>query len=303
MAVTKFQYEPSQFLEAIRVAADGIGAPFDEALNKKILDTFDEQFKIGAVVFRTSNQPGAGLDYRSFMRGKTDVMGPALREGFITKEDPLTELVESWGGLYGGAPEASVDFSASKGLAKVWLWFGAIRPVDEILAPTFVPEGIRRHGPTFKRLGLTDVQHIAVDYHKRSINLYFGHYGETPREQIVELSKLSNSGPISETWFKQMDQYLSKDGYPFSVTMGLDGEISRVCFYALSDMPFDARKVDPKVEKFWDTAPSHTEDDFKGLGWSMGKKPYLKTERGYCGHVVSFGAYWGVFPDHVAERA
>jgi len=299
----EFEYKPSQLLEDIRTTSAALGAPFNEATTRKVIETFPEQFKKGGVVLRTSNQPGAGLDYRFFMRGKTDVLGLAEKEGFINKGDPLTDLIKSWSALYNGLPEASGDFSAGKGLAKVWLFFGAIRPVDEVLAASGVPESIRAHGPRFKSLGLTDVQHVAVDYQKRSINFYFAYYGETTRERATELAKLSNGGPPSDDWMKQMNQWLPHDGYPFSVTMGLDGTISRVCFYALRGLPGDAHKVDPTITKFWSAAPCHDDDDFKSLGWSFGGKPYLKSERGYCGNIASFGEYWGVFPESLEAAA
>jgi 4-hydroxyphenylpyruvate 3-dimethylallyltransferase len=299
----EFKFTPSQLLEDIRTTSAAIGAPFNESTTRKVLDTFIEQFRTGGVVLRTSNQPSARLDYRFFMRGKTDVLGLAEKEGFVERGDALSDLIASWSTLYGGLPEASGDFDASKGLAKVWLFFGAIRPVDEVLAALAVPESIRRHGPLFKSLGLTDVQHVAVDYQKRSINIYFSYFGETTQDRAAALAKLAQAAPPDETWFKQMSQWLPHDGYPFSVTMTLDGTISRVCFYALRGLPGDAHKVDPTITKFWSAAPCHDEDDFKSLGWSFGGKPYLKTERGYCGNIASFGEYWGVFPESLEATA
>lgn len=299
----EFNYKPSQLLEDIRTTAAALDKPFNEATTRKIINAFPEQFKTGGVILRTSNQPGAGLDYRFFMRGKTDVLGIAEREGMLDREDPLTELVLSWYGLYDGTPEASGDFSAGKGLAKIWLFLGAIRPVDEVLAAPGVPEGIRAHGPKWKSLGLTDIQHVAVDYQKRSINFYFAYYGETTRQRATDLAALANGGPPSDEWYEQMNKWLPLDGYPFSVTMKLDGTISRVCFYALRGLPADAHKVDPTITKFWEAAPCHDEDDFKSLGWSFGGKPYLKSERGYCGNIASFGEYWGVFPESLETAA
>ncbi|KAH8588734.1 prenyltransferase-like protein [Bisporella sp. PMI_857] len=300
---TKFEFSTSQFLEDIRTTAAAIGAPFSESTTRKVLDVFTEQFKDGGIVLRTSNQATSKLDYRSFMRKKTDIMSLALGEGFIEKDDPLNDLIASWSALYDGRPEASCDFSADGGLAKIWLFFGAIRPLDEILAAPGVPESIRRHGPTFHSLGLTDVQHIAVDYHRRSINLYFAYFGETTQERAAALTKLAQPEPPNDTWFKQMSDWLPQDGTPFAVTLTLDGAIKRVCFYALRGLPEEAEKVDPTITKFWSAAPCHDEDNFKTLGWSFGGEPYLKTERGYAGNIAAFGEYWGVFPDSLEATA
>jgi 4-hydroxyphenylpyruvate 3-dimethylallyltransferase len=300
----QFKFEPSQFLEDVRTTSAAIGAPFSESTTRKVLDTFADQFSDGGIVLRTSNQPTAKLDYRFFMRRKTDIMGLAEREGFIERGDALSDLVASWSTLYGGSPEASCDFGASSGLAKVWLFFGAIRPVDEILAAPGLPESIRRHGPVFHSLGLTNVQHVAVDYHRRSVNIYFSFFGETTRDRVAALAKLAQAAPPDETLFRQMNECLQDDGYPFAVTMTPDGTIKRVCFYALRGLPEGVQKeVDPTIGKFWSAAPCHDESDFKTLGWSFGGEPYLKSERGYCGNIASFGEYWGVFPESLEAAA
>src|SRR5690349_20054427 len=137
----QYKFDTSEFLEDIRKTAAAIGAPFSESATKKVLDIYKEQFNEGGVILRTSNQPRAKLDYRFFMRRKTDVMALAEQEGFIQPGDELSDLINSWSSLYDGKPEASADFDAVKGLAKVWLFFGAIRPVEEILAAPAVPEG------------------------------------------------------------------------------------------------------------------------------------------------------------------
>lgn len=298
------KFEPSKAVEDIGKAAAAIGAPFSESVTRKVIETFPEQFADGGVILRTSNKPTAGLDYRFFMNKKTDCMSLAVGAGFITKDDPMSQLIYDWSKLYDGAPEASCDFEASKGLAKVWLFFGAIRPISEILAAPGVPKGISSHLPTFQSLGLEEVQHVAVDYQKRSINIYFSFYGETTRERAAALAKLAGSGPPDDTWFNQMTEYLPLDGYPFSVTMKLDGTISRVCFYALRGLPNDsAAKVDGAISRFWETAPCYSPDDFKSLGWSFGGEPYLKSERGYTGDISSFGEYWSVFPSTVEAAA
>lgn len=300
---TQYKFASSEFLEDIKKTAAAIGAPFDETTTGKVLDIFGEQFNEGGVILRTSNQPRAKLDYRFFMRRQTDIMGLALKEGLIEAGDPMSDLINSWTSLYNGIPEASADFDAVKGLAKVWLYFGAIRPVDQILAAPGVPEGIRAHLSTFQSLGLQEVQHTAVDYHKRSVNIYLSYYGKTTAERAAAITKLAGSPPPSDAQLKEMQQYLPHDGYPVSITMKLDGTISRVCFYALHSLPPDSHKVDPTITAFWSAAPCHDESDFKSLGWSFGGVPYLKTERGYSGNVESFGKYWGVFPEDLETAA
>ncbi|KAH8817261.1 prenyltransferase-like protein [Xylogone sp. PMI_703] len=294
-AAADFKFDHAQFLEDVKRTAAGIGAPFNEEVTRKVLDVYKEQFAEGGIVLRTSNR-GAQLDYRFFMRRKTPVMELALKEGFIKQDDELTELIAQWSALYNGRPEASGDFDSVTGLAKIWLYFGAIRPVDEILQP-FVPEGIRAHLPSFKSLGLTHIQHVAVDYNRRSLNLYFNFFGETTPKRVHELVKLVQDEVPSDAITKQICDFLTHENYPFSVTLRWDGHIERVCFYCLRDLPPDADKVDPALTKFWDVAPCYDVSDFKTVGWSFGGKYYLKSERGYYGNIASYGEYWGVFPE------
>ena len=291
------KFLPSRFLEDVRKTAAAIGAPFSESVTLKVLDTFADQFNDGVVVLRTTNQPVARLDYRVLMLRKADMLALAESAGFVERGDVLSGLITLWSSLYGGIPEASCDFDASKGLSKVWLFFGAIRPMDEILLAPGLPESISRHRPLFHSLGLTNIQHVAVDYHRRSLNLYFDYKGVTTLDRAAGLTKLAKADPPDPALLKQMNEYLSPDGHPFAVTMTLDGTIHRVCFYAIQHVEGSAQKLDPVLNTFWSAAPCYDDIDFKGLGWSFGGNPYLKAEQGYCGNVVSIGEYWGVYPE------
>lgn len=288
----------SRFLEDVRKTAAAIGAPFSESVTEKALDIYADQFSDGAISLRTTNRQNPGLDYRVMMTRKTDILGLAEKGGLIERGDVLSSLVTSWCSLYGGTPELSCDFEASKGLAKLWIWLGAVRPLDEILMIPELPDSIRRHGPLFHSLGLTIIQHIAVDYKQRSVNFYFDFKGETTPDRAAALTKLAKAEPPDHTLLKQMNEHLTPAGHPFAVTMTLDGVIKRVCFYAVANVT--AQEIDPAISAFWSAAPCYNEKaDFNALGWSFGGEPYVKAVRGYCGNILILGAYWSVVPEEL----
>lgn len=295
-SVETFQFSSSRFFDDLQRTAAGIGAPFSEPVTRRVLDTYAEQWKKGSICLRTTNQPQSRLWYRFFLKEKSNVFELAEAEGLIAKGDVLSDLISSWSSMYGGKPEASCDFEASKGLSKLWMYFGAKRPLDEILAAPGVPEAIQRHGPAFHSLGLDVIQHTAVDYHRRSVNFYFDYFGVTTMERAAAITKLANADPPSPTLLKQMNKYLTPDGHPVAVTMTLDGQIVRVCFYSIRTITQAAEEVDPAISKFWSVAPSYDERDYKGISWSFGGDAYMKTEQGYCGDVLAMGEYWGTDP-------
>lgn len=289
------EFQPTRFLEDVRKTAAAIGAPFSESTTQNALNVFADQFSTGAISLRTTNKSPTKLDYRVMMTRKTDILGIAEKEGIIERGDVLSALVRSWTSLYDGAPETSCDFDAAKGLAKVWIWFGAVRPLDEVIIAPGVPDSIRRHAPLFHSLNLNNVQHIAVDYHQRSVNIYFDCVGEITLERAAALTKLAGAEAPDDALLAQMKEHLTPRGHPFAVTMTLDGEIKRVCFYAVANVT--ASEIDPSVTAFWSAAPCYDKRaDFNALGWSFGGKPYVKVVRGYSGDILILGKYWSVVP-------
>lgn len=291
-----FKFSSSQFFDDIQKTASSIGAPFSESVTRTVLNTYAEQWNKGSICMRTTNQAESRLWYRFFLKEKSNVFELAEAEGLIKKGDVLSDLIASWSSLYGGLPEASCDFEASKGLSKLWMFFGAKRPLDEILQAPAVPDAIRRNGPLLHSLGLNVVQHTAVDYHRRSVNFYFDYFGETTMDRAITLTKLANAAPPNQAQLEQMNKYLTPDGHPFAVTMTLDGVIRRVCFYAIRTITQSAEEVDPRISAFWAVAPSYDERDYKGISWSFGGDAYMKTEQGYCGDVLAMGEYWDTDP-------
>ncbi|MGJ7416609.1 aromatic prenyltransferase [Streptomyces cinereoruber] len=167
------RFSRTRFLADLRATATALGAPYSEDVTNTVLDAYAPAFHEGAVLWRTTDRPGAGLDYRFYARRPTDTVTIAQRAGFITGDDPLAGLVRTWSGLYGGAPEQSCDFDAALGPTKTWVYLAGTRPLDDVLGAPGIPGALRRTAPVFHGLGLDHVRHVAVDYRHRTVNLYF----------------------------------------------------------------------------------------------------------------------------------
>ncbi|MEV4258560.1 aromatic prenyltransferase [Spirillospora sp. NPDC049652] len=83
-----FCFSPEQFLIDARTTADAIGAPYSETVTRAVLDAYPDGFRNGAVLWRTTDRPGAPLNYRFYERRRTDTVGAAVRAGLLAAEPP-----------------------------------------------------------------------------------------------------------------------------------------------------------------------------------------------------------------------
>lgn len=111
-------FSPTQFLEDTQSTAAAIGAPYSEATTLKVLETYAQSFRDGAVLWRSTDRPGDALNYRFYERKPVDTVSIAVQAGLLAPDNPMIELIQSWSSLYDGAgtPEQSCDFDAKSGL-------------------------------------------------------------------------------------------------------------------------------------------------------------------------------------------
>ena len=277
------------------MVAAAIGAPYSETTTRAVLDAYGENFCNGAVLWRATNRPGDVLNYRFYERHPVDTIDVAVRNGLLVPESQLAKLVTSWSSLYDGTPEQSCDFDSDIGLSKTWVYLGDMRPLDDILSIPGISESIRSHKPLFNKLDLNLVRHVAVDYRKNTLNIYFRAKGPASLQQITEYTILAGANPPGPDLFNEMMKYLSPSGYTFSVTLHADtGAIERVGFYALKLPPGEFPTIDDRLSIFFSTAPSYDEEEMNAIAWSFGKngKTYIKAERSYCGDLVNLMRDW-----------
>ncbi|MFC8725771.1 aromatic prenyltransferase [Streptomyces bacillaris] len=292
------RFSRARFLVDLRTTATALGAPYSEAVTNRVLDAYASAFDEGAVLWRTTDRPGAGLDYRFYARRPLDTMTIARRAGFIAGDDPLAALVQAWSGLYGGAPEQSCDFDAALGQTKTWVYLAGTRPLDDVLGVPGVPDALRRLAPLFHGLGLDHVRHVAVDYRHRSVNLYFRARGPVDPEQCRRFTALAGAEPPGERLFGEMAAFLSRGAYTFSVTLSsTTGAVERVAFYALKLPDGQFPLLSGQLLTFFDVEPSYDPEDMNAVAWSFGAggATYVKAERSHCGDLVALIRGWNTF--------
>ncbi|RFU40341.1 hypothetical protein DZF91_17680 [Actinomadura logoneensis] len=288
-------FSPEQFLIDARTTADAIGAPYSESAVRAVLDAYPSEFRNGAVLWRTTDRPGAPLNYRFYERRRTDTVGTAVRAGLLSADHPLISLISSWSALYGDASTELVDFDAGRGIAKTWVYLGGLRPVEEVLGAPDVPDAFRRHESRFRSLGLTSVRHVAVDYQGHSANLYFRTSRRITLDETDRIISLTGGNPPTPSLFADMREFTPADGYTLNVTMGLsDGEIQRVGFYALRLPQGRFPALGDRLTAFFRASPSRDDEEMNAVAWSFGPegRNYTKAEHSYCGRLVELMRTW-----------
>ncbi|KAI9642507.1 hypothetical protein NHQ30_009312 [Ciborinia camelliae] len=295
-----YKFDQSCFINDIKNLSAAINAPYSESTTSKVLSVFSHSFHNSAVVWRATDRQGDALNYRFYSREPMDTVSIASSAGLLSPGivNTLGKLVTSWSSLYDGSPEQSCDFDAEKGLVKTWVFMGGMGPLEDILGAEGVPESVRQHEARFRELGLEKVRHVAVDYQKATVNLYFRAQGPISLEQATSFNALAGAVPPSLDQFEDMKEFLNKVGYTFAVTIDIErGKIERVGYYALKLPERGANKwpeLNEQLERFVKFAPSYDIEEMNAIAWSFGgKNRYVKFERSYCGESVPLIKVWG----------
>ncbi|MGW8450808.1 4-hydroxyphenylpyruvate 3-dimethylallyltransferase NovQ [Streptomyces niveus] len=290
------EFDRERFRVDLRATAAAIGAPVTPRVTDTVLETFRDNFAQGATLWKTTSQPGDQLSYRFFSRLKMDTVGRAVDAGLLDGTHPTVPIVEDWSDLYGGTPVQSADFDAGRGMAKTWLYFGGLRPAEDILSVPALPAPVQARLKDFLGLGLAHVRFAAVDWRHRSANVYFRGQGPLETAQFARVHALSGGTPPAADVVAEVLAYVPED-YCVAITLDLHtGAIDRVCFYALK-VPKDARpRVPARIATFLEVAPSHDPEECNVIGWSFGRSgDYVKAERSYTGNMTEILSGWNCF--------
>jgi 4-hydroxyphenylpyruvate 3-dimethylallyltransferase len=187
------------------------------------------------------------------------------------------------------------------------MFLKGLRPLDDILNAPSVPDSLRVHQKTFHSMGLYIVRHVAVDYPKSTVNLYFRAAGPISQDQALKFNALAGASPPSAANFDEMRGLINPRGSTFSVTLKLStGEIERVAYYALKLPVGVFPEIGESLKTFFAGAPSYDSEEMNAIVWSYGKgnKIYVKAERSYFGELVSLMRDWNsTFSDAEKEVA
>jgi 4-hydroxyphenylpyruvate 3-dimethylallyltransferase len=284
-----FSFDRSVFFQDVEAVATAMGSPYSSVVTKAVIETYAPSFRNGVVLWRATSRQSDALNYRFYERQSIDTIGKAVNAELLQATNKMIPLISSWSSLYASSTELC-DFDSAYGLSKTWVQFGAKRPLSEILGAPGVPSHFKRHGAQFKEVGLTLVNHVAVDYLHNTANIYFASPGRLSEEQCNNFISLAHGQPVTQPVYADIARFTApKDA--LSVTMRLDdGEITRVAIYALMVPPDDRPAIGERLAIFFDTAPSRDEQEWNTVAWSFGPdgENYLKAECSYTGRLAQY---------------
>ncbi|KAK1974762.1 prenyltransferase-like protein [Colletotrichum cereale] len=288
-AVDPTIFTSSRFLKDVESFCSILNAPFSSSTTQAVLRAYSTCINTGALGWRVTTKDST-LNYRLFQNKSADTIAIAIKANFI-KPSPLTDLVQSWTMCFDGEVQQWCDFDTLKGLVKTWVFLGQTRNMEDVLDVHFVPNSIRRHAGEFRRCGLDRVRTLAVDWHSKTVNIYWRVPGPLTQTQADVLLGLAGCQPMGQAEVEEISRFSSaKDGsFAFAVTLGFEsGEIERAGFYATKLSRGNLPGISDRLKIFLEKAPDYDPEEWITIAWGFGKdgRKYMKAEKSYCGRFV-----------------
>ena len=287
MAATAANFDRSTFQSELSTLCHSLDAPYSNEVTEQILEAFNEYLDDSYVWLRCTSKPKDVVNFRLAFHGKRiDTTAILANAGWIGIDDELAKTIRSWSSQEDA--EQWCDFDPSRGIAKNWIYFRRLQPIQEILCTHGLPAPVTARLSDLQAAGLEHVNFAAVDYANRSINVYFLLPGGLTAERAARYVALAGSKPLSEADV----QIISDNTHPvqtFGVTIIPEtGHIPRVAFYApvKNAETFPGLK-DERMRKFFSEHPSRDPKKIHILSWSYGagdSKTYMKGEASYAGY-------------------
>ena len=174
-----------------------------------------------------------------------------------------------------------VDVNVAAGLTKIWTFFQIPQPMEKAYAMSSLPESIKAHADYFLKYDL-DVFHLfALDYSKKTLNLYFmvKEPGKFPPEKIA--------GMLEDLGFEvpqpEMLEFCSKAITIYYTFTWDSPEVQRVCFGVIASAPDEIpTHLDPLIEQYVENVPFFTENRKFIYGITFAPENiYIKIENDY----------------------
>jgi hypothetical protein len=286
-STTPEKFDRSRFLSEFRTLCHSLDAPYSEEKTKQILNAFDEYLDDSYVWTRCTSKPRDVVNFRLAFHGKwVDTISIASKAGWIDSEDTLAKIAASWSRRDNA--EQWCDFDPSRGLAKSWIYFHYLQPLQEIMRTPGLPDPVAARMPDLLAAGLEHVNFAAVDYTNKSMNLYFLLPGGLNHERAAKYVALAGSKPPADRDIQTMND-LMQPVHTFGVTLIPEtGHIPRVAFYAAMKEAQNYSSLNERMRKFFADAPSHDPvPQLHIVSWSYGagdSKTYHKGEASYAGY-------------------
>ena len=291
MATNAQRFDRSTFLSEFPTLCHSLGAPCSQQMVEQILAAFDKHLDDSYVWLRCTSRPGDVVNFRLAFHGTwVDTTAIAAHAGWIDIDDPLAKLVRSWSSR--DDAEQWCDFDPSRGIAKNWIYFHRLQPIQDIMGTPGLPAPVAARVADLQAAGLDQVNFAAVDYDKQSINVYFLLPGGLTSERAASYTALAGSTPLSEADVEIMRNH-THPMFTFAVTIAFEtGHIPRVAFYATVENAETFSPLNDRLRKFFAEAPSHDQQKLNIISWSYGagdSKTYMKGESNYAGYQEEFG--------------
>jgi hypothetical protein len=277
-------------------AAQIVGAPVDVERLSQCLDTFARFFsplaEDTAVAYRiVTHKKDVSMRYINFSEPHNPYE-MAVNSGLIKPEGhPIEGLIDQLRphiNLFGYGS----DIAVSHGFEKVWPFFG-MTPVETIANLPAMPASVRQHLDYFARHKMDQVSLLAIDYHNKSVNLYFMMRGPdgtfkpggtyTRDEWVAMFSELGFGRPT------EADLDIFMQAFTVYPTFTWDsGEIKRLCVCMpggkAEHIPYT---MHPMTEKFVKEAPLKAVPTAYTYCPTYGRDlRYLKMEIDYSGRYM-----------------
>lgn len=278
------KFDRSRFVSDFSSLCHSLDAPYSQEVVQQILSAYDEYLDDSYVWFRCTSKPADIVNFRLAFHGRsipaTDI---AAKAGWIDIKNPLAQTIKSWSAR--DTAEEWCDFDPSRGVAKNWVYFVRMQPIEKIFEG--LPAVVQARVPDLKAVGLEKVNFAAVDYTNRSMNVYFLLPGDLTAERAAKYVALAGSPPPKEEETNLMSS-LMNPMFTFGVTLDPEtGNISRVAFYATVEDGTTFGPFNERLRKFYREAPCHDEKKLHIPCWSYGRgdgKTYMKGESSYSGY-------------------
>ncbi|KAL8938255.1 MAG: hypothetical protein Q9216_003995 [Gyalolechia sp. 2 TL-2023] len=294
-----FRFNGASFLKDVENTCKAIDAPFSLSTTEAVVAAYSQNFREGALFWRTTDRPGDGLNFCFYERRPVEVLRIAEDAKLLEPNHPLSVLMDAWAMPWGKegsmVPEQSCDFDAEKGLVKSLVCMGGLRPLDDILSRGNVPPSVSQRRDSFHKLGLDRLRHVAIDFELGAVNLYFR--VKRPISELLarEMVELAGYHSLTSSDLADMPNFLPPQSFTFVVTIGVgSGEIQRVAFYALGLLPHDLPEVGNRLRTCLSEASSHDAKEYVAVAWVFGacKNKYTMAEKSYCGGIIPLIRKW-----------
>ncbi|HUX98111.1 MAG TPA: aromatic prenyltransferase [Candidatus Deferrimicrobium sp.] len=304
----KYDLNLEQLQADIIKAAEIAGISYDKKKIWAVLKAYEEFFLKSAVTFVTSTKP---LEQRALAFRYVNINIPhnphsiALENGFITEQNHpvdnlFSEITENYPIMGYG-----VDTDVAHGLSKIWTFFQIPQPLEKAYAMASLPESIKRYAAYFQKYDLTVFHLFALDYSKKTLNLYFmvKEQGKFPPEKVAGMLRDLNFKVPTQEVLEHCSQAIT-----IYYTFTWDSpRVERVCFGVIApELNQIPTHLHPLIKKYVEQAPILIPNRLFIYGLTFAPtSDYIKVENDYSGsmaELMTHGAQAEVWLDEMKRR-